>query len=340
MKVVVFGASGYLGGAIARHWQRQGATVHTTARSAEGRAQLESQGLVVFDGHLGEPAKLAEAAAGCRYAVHAAGTRDRNTSRKILGWTHVAGTDNVIAACQHAAIRHLVHISCADVTLQAAPRIHWNEDRVLSKAPFDAHAETMGRAEEAVIGAGTSSMTTNVLRPAFVWGPGGDGPGDLGTATDLCREGLAQGLPLFGPGDRFVSATYIGHVARASELAATAEGAAGSVFHLVDGELNLAREFFGGLSEALGLPVPRKGVGIGPSRLAAWFKRRLGGEAPSAAHILRRAQSHTFSAERAREQLGFEPGMVAADGLVALRAWAESHGGAAALAAKVRHTPE
>lgn len=292
----------------------------------------------VFDAELGDPNALAKAAAGCSHAIHAAGTRDRRTERKVLGWTHVAGTENVIAACRHAGVRRLTHLSCADVTLSAKPRVNWNEDRVLPSKGFDAHAETMARAEESVIGAGSGPFSTVVLRPAFVWGPGGERQEEWGTSTEICREGLAKGLALYSKGERFIGVSYIKNVAQAAWLSTQHDGAAGSVFHIVDAEMALAREFFTSLSEALELPPPRRGPGLGPSRLFARLSRLVGGQV-SDAEILRRAQSHSFDSSRAREQLAFIPEVSQLEGMKALGDWARGLGGKEALAAGVKPTP-
>lgn len=338
MRVVVFGATGFIGGAIARRFLREGAEVHATARDATSAAVLEAAGMRVFDSQLGDPSSLANAAEGCSHAIHAAGIRDRRATRKVLGWAHVAGTENVIAACRHAGIRRLTHVSCADVTLSPKPRVNWNEDRVLPSRGFDAHAETMARAEESVIGAGVGALSTVVLRPAFVWGPGGETKSSWGTAAEICQEGLKAGLPLYSKGERFVGVTFIENVAQAAWLTTQHEGAAGSVFHIVDAEMTLAGEFFRSLSEALKLPPPRRGPGLTTSRALAWFGRFGGGGTPDT-DILRRAQSHSFDSSRARDQLAFVAETGQAEGMNALSAWALDLGGKEVLAGAVKPTP-
>lgn len=338
MRVAVFGATGFIGGAIARRFLREGAEVHATVRDPASRAALEAAGMRVFDAHLGDPSALAKVAEGCSHAIHAAGIRDRRATRKVLGWAHVAGTENVIAACRHAGVRRLTHISCADVTLSAKPRVNWNEDRVLPSRGFDAHSETMARAEESVIGAAAGTLTTVVIRPAFVWGPGGETQNEWGTAAEICREGLAKGLPLYSKGQRFVGVSYIENVAQAAWLTTQHEAAAGSVFHVVDAEMALAGEFFVSLSEALKLPPPRRGPGIGPARALAWLGRLAGG-GTSDADVLRRAQSHSFDSSRARDQLAFVPEVTQAEGMKALAEWAAGVGGKEVLAGGVKATP-
>ncbi|MEM6957918.1 MAG: NAD(P)-dependent oxidoreductase [Myxococcota bacterium] len=327
MKVLVLGASGFIGGAVARALKARGDDVVVTARSNEAEAAL--RGFDVRRAELGDPAAIASAADGARAIVHAAGLRRRDLSRKQLGWTHVAGTENVLKAARHAGVSRLVFVSCADVTLTKGPRVHWNEDR-MPERPFDAHAETLAKAEDAVIGACDQALRTVVLRPAFVWGPGGSGdapgPSDLGTSIELCAEGQARGLSLYGAGRRFVATTYIANLVDAVQLALERTEGDGSILNVCDAELSLAGEFYAELSSALGLPKPQRGFGARLSRLTRRYA------STDAAEVLRRSQSHSFAPERARERLGFEPQTSHVDGFRALAAWALEQGGAAALA--------
>ena len=52
-----------------------------------------------------------------------------------LRWVHVAGTENVVRAARHVGLRRVVHMSCAEVSLYAGDRMHWDEARVLPIRP-------------------------------------------------------------------------------------------------------------------------------------------------------------------------------------------------------------
>jgi len=63
-KVLVYGAGGVQGGAVARKLLEQGNIVHTIVRSADKAAQLQEQGITAFVGDLTDAASLAAANEG------------------------------------------------------------------------------------------------------------------------------------------------------------------------------------------------------------------------------------------------------------------------------------
>src|SRR5215218_2088764 len=72
MHVSVTGASGYIGGAVARALVRAGHTVTALARSDDSAARLESEGLRVRRGSVEDPATLGASARDADAAVLAA----------------------------------------------------------------------------------------------------------------------------------------------------------------------------------------------------------------------------------------------------------------------------
>lgn len=336
MKVFLTGATGLVGSAVARRLLDDGHEVHALVRDRARAAHLE--GVSLFDGDLSSPKVIAEAAADCEMAIHAAGEESHRATRRALGWIHVAGTENVVRAVEHAGVRRLVHLSCTDVTLHAGTRTGWNEDRVLTMPPADPHGATKLAAEELVIGSGGrgskgGSFETVALRPGLVWGPG---PGQ--TIPRLCAEALASGgLRLYGSGRNLVPVTYSENLAHAVMCALKAPECTGNVYYVVDEELTLAGEFYTSLSVSLGLPTPKKSLlgGRIELMLAGW-RKRLGSQGPWPSDVLRRGFSASFDPSRAINHLDYRAPVPQLDGLAALAAWAEKEGGPEALAKRAR----
>src|SRR5688572_3871630 len=104
MKVLVTGATGFAGGAVARRLLSRGDVVHVLARDPEGAAAkaLAALGAKVHAGSVGDPNEVLAAAARCELVVHAAAVRSPHASPRALSWVNVAGTENVINAARHA----------------------------------------------------------------------------------------------------------------------------------------------------------------------------------------------------------------------------------------------
>lgn len=295
------------------------------------RDDVSIEGAQVQRATLADPAAIARAAEGCTHLIHAAGEASDHASPDALGWINVAGTENVVRAARHLGIERLVFLSCADVTLHAKPRMGWSEDRVLTRRPLGAHARTMLAAEETVIGSGgphpKGTLETIALRPGWLWGAG-----DTSRLPGLCREALAGGFDLAGPGTNLVATAHVDNLAHAAVRALDAEDAAGAILHVLDAEIALARDFYGDLCEAVGLPAPR------PGRLGAASRLRLGRGvgALGAPAIARRGLSASLDGRRAKELLDYQPPVAMHEGMAALKVWAKEVGGAEAIAAMAR----
>ncbi len=333
VNVLVLGASGFIGGAVAARLLERGDSVSVLVRDDAAAEAWETRGARVHRGELGDPRSIASAAEGASCVVHAAGIVSPRAAPRALRWTHVAGTENVVNACRHAGVERLVYVGCADLTLNNGDRVHWDEGRQLTRQPFGERARTLALAEEIAISA--SELEVVGLRPAWVWGPG-----DTSRLPALCREALAEGgLRLAGDGETFLSAIYIDNLVDVIVSALKAQDAAGRTFYVADPEVLHVRELFRLWSEAIGLPPPRGGAPL----WLTWPLVSLRGEAPggiSADELLARARSTLFDVNAAIGKLGFEPKVTVEQGMRALAAWVQERGGAKAIAALEKRPPD
>ena len=328
MRVFLTGATGQVGQAVLRRLEAEGVEVHALTR---GPLPIDGARVRWFAGDLGDPDAMAKAAAGCDVAVHAARECAHDASLEVLGWINVAGTENALKAARHAGVKRFVHVGCVDVTLANHDRVNWNEDKALGHRPRAPHARAELEAEELVIGLGDTKMSTVVLRAATVWGPD-----DRWLLPRLVREARAGGVRLVGRGENLVATCHVDNLAHAVLLAAQRAGAAGSLYHVTDDEMTLARDFYAGLCQALGLPAPRTGSGVGLASLMA----RLGVGGLSLNEVIHRGRSTSFDVSPARDHLGYTPRTTVDDGLAALARAVTERGGADAILADARKGPD
>ncbi|MBX3275437.1 MAG: NAD-dependent epimerase/dehydratase family protein [Sandaracinaceae bacterium] len=322
MKVLVLGATGFIGGAIARRLAAQGHDVRALCRDAS-RFTGDAR-----DGDLGDPASIAAAAQGCDVVVNAAGIVDPDAHPRALRWTHVAGMENLLKACRHVSVARLVHVSCTDVTLANHDRVHWDELKPVPGEPFGPRAQSLQLAEDLTLSASDDRLATVALRAAWVWGPG-----DTSRLPQLCAEGLDGGIRLVGDGRTYLATTYVEHLVDAALAALDAPDAPGRAYHVVDPVFQHARDFFGALSEALGLPRPRDGAPFA----IAWPIARVRGR--GAVELLQRGKSTLFDFSQACGKLHYDPQISLEDGLAATARWVEAEGGVAAIAARRKPPP-
>jgi uncharacterized protein YbjT (DUF2867 family) len=82
VKVVVTGATGFIGGAIARRLLDRGDAVTVLARDAASASALVSRGASVAQGSILDPNAIARAAKGADVLVHAAGIASPRAPRR------------------------------------------------------------------------------------------------------------------------------------------------------------------------------------------------------------------------------------------------------------------
>ena len=205
MDVLVTGATGYIGGAVAAALQRAGHGVHALAHSPDAAAAIESRGWRVAPGDLRRPAALQELAMGMDAVVHAANVGGDDAAR-----IDTAATRALLRGLEGSG-RPLVYTSGAWV-LGAGPSDECSVSRPAALVAWRG-------ALEAEVLAAAPGVRAVVLRPGLVYGRGG------GIAGMIARGEL----PVIGHGRQ---RWPLVHVADLAELYVRAlQAPAGSVLH-------------------------------------------------------------------------------------------------------------
>src|SRR5215472_4814700 len=111
-KVLVTGASGFIGSAVAHRLVESGFSVRALVRAKSPRAHLAGLDLDFFEGDLRDRKSLERALAGMRYLFHIAADYrlwSRN-SREIFA-ANLEGTRNVMEEAMRAGVERIVYTS-------------------------------------------------------------------------------------------------------------------------------------------------------------------------------------------------------------------------------------
>jgi 2-alkyl-3-oxoalkanoate reductase len=334
MRAVVTGAGGFAGSALCRALSAQGYDVVALTRRPDAtRARIGegTQRLSIVDGSVADPNQVARAARDAGVIFHAAGLPPGPAPERVLRWLHVAGTENVLRAARYARVPRLVHVSCADVSLTGEDRMHWDEKRALPRAPHGLFAQTKLMAEELALAASDEALKVTAVRPALLWGAGDvDGMARLAQAL---RDGSFR---LYDTGRNVLATTHIDQLVSAALSAAEREDAEARAYYITDGEFFEARELYGKLAGALGLPPPQNStslaLAVARGKVAEW----LGDGGAALADVLRRGRSALFDVSQAVKDLGLETPPAFDARLDALRDWVRDQGGVDGLLKQAR----
>lgn len=292
MRILVTGASGYLGRACAGAFAGAGWTVRAASRSGwASNALLEH----VVTGDLSSQTDWASALDGVDVVLHLAGVAhqpqaDERTYRRV----NVDATVQLARTAARAGVLRFIFLSSIAVYGRHAGAKH--VDEATQPVPEDAYGRSKIDAEHAIASAAAgSSMTWTVIRPPLVYGPAA--PGNFGRLVALVRRGIP--LPLL---TARAPRSYIGLDNLISSLlcAATHPAAANRIFVVSDDEDVGTADLVRLISAGIGRPARLWWL---PETILRWGAAAIG-RGSDAARLLDTLQ---IDCRQIKDVLGWQP---------------------------------
>ncbi|MEE9102453.1 NAD(P)-dependent oxidoreductase [Pseudomonas nitroreducens] len=171
MKILVTGASGFIGGRFARFALEQGLAVRVNGRRAEALQPLVARGAEFMAGDLADPALVRALCSDVDAVVHCAGAVGVWGSHDYFHQANVVMTESVVEACLKQKVRRLVHLSSPSIYFDGQSHVGINEEQVPRR--FANHyGSTKYQSELVALGAQEFGLEVLALRPRFVTGAG------------------------------------------------------------------------------------------------------------------------------------------------------------------------
>jgi uncharacterized protein YbjT (DUF2867 family) len=200
MKVLITGASGFVGRAVSEAVIREG---HSVRRMARG-IRLQDAGTDWVKGSVLCPEDLRQALDGCDAVVHLVGIIGE-VGDQTFERVHHEATLRVVEAALACGVRRMVHMSALGTRPNAISRYH----------------QTKWAAEEVVR---SSGLAWTVFRPSLIYGPG---DGFVGLFTRMSR--WSPVLPVIGRGTSMLQPVAVECVAQAFARALASKAAGGTL---------------------------------------------------------------------------------------------------------------
>ena len=321
MRVLVTGASGLLGRAVASSIMAAGHEVRTLQRRPSGVA-----GATDVLGSVTDATSVARAVAGVDGIVHLAAKVSLAGDPAEFENVNVGGTLRLLRAATEGTPTRFVQVSSPSVAHSGASIVG---DDARPADPLRArgdYARTKATSELLALGADSAHLAVVAVRPHIVWGPGDTQL--VARIVDRARRGR---LPLLGHGAALIDTTYIDNAA--SAIAAALERAPevhGNSYVITNGEPRPVAELIAGMCAAAGVRAPNWSVPAGVARAAgsaieAVWRVRPGVDEPPMTRFLAEQLStaHWFDQRRTRADLRWQPAVTLDEGFARL---AESFG--------------
>lgn len=305
MRYFLTGATGFIGGHLARQLRTAGHEVIALVRDPDAAGDLEAAGVELAHGDILQPGTLPGPMRGVDGVFHLAawyrlGARDRSRAEAI----NVDGTRNVLEAARDAGVPRVVYTSTVGVFGHTAGR-PVDESYRMEGPWLSEYDRTKWRAHyEVAVPMAEARLPLVIVQPGLVYGPG-----DHSSVGAVLRDYLRRRLPVIpeqGGSWGFVEDTARGHVL-AMERGRTGES------YVLAGPNHWWSEVLRIAEEITGIRRPRFVLAAPAARLASVLMKPVSKliRLPATYHpeTLRVAAGTTYFGNdaKARAEIGWDP---------------------------------
>lgn len=326
MKVLVTGATGFLGSHVTELALERGDAVRILARPDENVSWLVNAGVEVCRGNLTDRSSLEAAVDGVERVFHCAARTGPWGPLTEYQQVNVYGVRLLVESAMAAGVQRIVHVS--SITVHGLD-VHGTVDETAAlRGGPDPYSRTKIAGEhvlqQMILDKGAP---VTIVRPGLIYGP--RDANSFGRFVGLIEQGK---MVVIGSGRNHLPLIYVKDVAQGIMLASEAEQAVGRAYLLVNDEPTTQYDYFNAIAKELGVAPPRVHI---PYRAAL----ALGATAELVWHLMQRNQppplmrfglmqiggENRFMINRAREELGFSPQVNLTEGVRQGIAWYRSN---------------
>jgi len=308
VRAFVTGATGFIGGRVARVLRERGDDVVALVRNPQRAETLRSMGCELAPGELSDIDSLRTGMHGCDAAFHVAAmykvgvTGDECEQMRAA---NVDGTRNVIDAALASGVGRVVYVSTIGyfgntrgvVVDESFERTDFDWLSCYDETKYHAH-----KVAEEYMGKGAPVL---IAQPGGVYGPGDQS--DLRLLIDLARRGWAKMKMMPETGFNFV---HVDDVA-AGILLVHDKGNIGESY-VLGGELTNMGELIGKIASLSGHKAPKRELPVPVIKASGpiWgLLARILKLPPNLKELIKSSEGVTYWAtdEKARTQLGYAP---------------------------------
>jgi nucleoside-diphosphate-sugar epimerase len=316
-KIAITGATGFVGGALARELAGRGHEIIALARPTARRDHLADLPITWVEGDVTDRESLRGKFADAEWLIHAAGMLGQaGVPERAYFALHEQGTNNVLAEAETAGIGRILHVSSPGVL---GPISGPPADETTPLAPSNPYERSKAAAEQVALVYARGGLPVVIARPEFIYGPG-----DLHVLGLFRAVGNGRFFTING-GHHTCHPTYIDD-AVTGMLLALQQGRVGEIYHITGPEPVPFRELGTTIAAALGVSPPKLNLprplalagAAGLEFVAKIMKKRPPFSRTGVAFF---SESRRFSWQKAHDELAYTPQFDLPTGAAQTVAW-------------------
>ncbi|THJ66944.1 NAD-dependent epimerase/dehydratase family protein [Arthrobacter echini] len=319
MTVLVTGASGMLGRAVAEQLLADGEEVRCFQRRPSG-----VRGARDHLGSIEDSAAVTEAVQECSSVVHLAAKVSFTGTAADFDRINVVGTRCLLDAARKAGVGDVVYVSSPSVAHSGSSLVGAPAGPADPTHARGHYARTKAAAELLALARSSPGFRVAAVRPHIVWGPG-----DTQLVERVIQRARQGRLPLLDGGTALIDTTYVDNAAVAIVACLRRmHQAQGRALVVTNGEPRPIAELLAGICRAGGVAPPRWSVpglvarGAGAVIERAWLAAGRSEEPPMTRFLAEQlSTAHWFDQRATREVLDWTPAVDIEEGLRRLESY-------------------
>ena len=324
MKILVTGATGFLGGALVRKLHTLGYDVLATGRNLSKGRDLTQEGITFAPADLTSSKQVETCCVGIDVVIHSGAYSSLWGKREEFWNVNVNGTRNIVEGVLRQNVKRLIHISSPSIYFSFLDREDIHEDAPLPKKFINGYTASKYASEEEIQVGVSKGLEALILRPRAIYGPG-----DQSIFPRIVRTIESGRLRIIGNGNNKVDLTYIDNAVDACICAIHAPiQQSGRTYNITDGTPALLWPLLNEISLALGYPPPKNKIPLWIAKnlargLEIVHRKCFPHKEPlfTAYSIGLLACSTTLNIDRARKELGYLPKISSHEGVELFLDW-------------------
>ena len=309
MKVIITGATGFIGRNIAEKLHSNDVKVITTGRSEEVGQLLTKQGIEFVKADITKQNEINSVFSKSDFVIHCAARAGDWGNYSEFYDVNVNGTKNIINACKDNDIKRIIFISTPSVYYSGKDRYDIKENAPLPSKQFY-YGKTKLIAEKELLSLSSEGFKTIVLRPRAVYGKY-----DNIIIPRILKLAENKKIPLINKGKALVDITYIDNLVGAViNCIEASENSWNNIYNISNGEPISLKKWFSLVLKVFNRPFNYKNVPLPMVKFIAIineYKSKLffGNKKPTMTRfsVGYMSKSMTMSIEKAKQKLKYSP---------------------------------